>query len=43
MMHVNVNARTFDRFETSELCGSVGRASDNNAELTGSNPVEVRK
>ena len=43
MMHMNVNARTFDRSETSELCGSVGRASDNNAELTGSNPVEFRK
>ena len=42
-MHMNVNARTFDQFETSELCGSVGRASDNNTELTGSNPVEVRK
>ena len=26
MMHMNVNARTFDQFETSELCGSVGRA-----------------
>lgn len=43
MMHMNVNARTFDQFETSELCGSVGGASDNNTELTGSNPVEVRK
>ena len=42
-MHMNVNARTFDQFETSELCGSVGRASDNTAELTRSNPVEVRK
>lgn len=43
MMHMNVNARTFDQFETSELCGSVGKASDNNTELTGANPVEVRK
>ena len=43
MMHMNVNAGTFDRFETSELCGSAGTACDNNAELTGSNPVEVRK